>query len=158
MTRYGIDVSRHNGSINWTIAKASGKVDFAILRAGYGKVTSQKDSRFEEYYQQCKAVGIPVGSYWYSYAMTTDEARQEAEVFLKVIAEKQFEYPVYFDLEEQKQLTLGRTKCSEIAKAFLKTDEKNHNQHGRQNVFWNTDRRINPVIVHGYIFQKEKIS
>ena len=42
----GIDVSKHNGNINWQSVKASGKVDFAILRAGYGKSISQKDTKF----------------------------------------------------------------------------------------------------------------
>lgn len=124
MTKYGIDVSRHNEAIDWTKVKASGKADFAVLRAGYGKLLSQKDSRFEEYYAGCRAQGIPVGAYWYSYAMTAAEARQEAEVFLKVIAGKKFEYPVYFDLEEKKQLALGKAKCSAIAEAFLETVEK----------------------------------
>ncbi|MDE6087196.1 MAG: glycoside hydrolase family 25 protein [Oscillospiraceae bacterium] len=124
MTKYGIDVSRHQGSIDWKKVKNSGKVDFAILRAGYGKIISQKDSKFEEYYAQCNANQIPVGAYWYSYAMSESEARQEAEVFLQVIKGKQFAYPVYFDLEEPKQLALGRAKCSAIARAFLETVEQ----------------------------------
>ena len=120
----GIDVSRHQGNIDWAKVKNSGKVDFAILRAGYGKVISQKDSKFEEYYAQCNANQIPVGAYWYSYAMSPEEARQEAEVFLQVIKGKQFAYPVYFDLEEPKQLALGKAKCSAIARAFLETVEQ----------------------------------
>lgn len=124
MIRQGIDVSRHQGNIDWTKVKHSGKVEFAILRAGYGKLISQKDSRFEEYYVQCHANQIPVGAYWYSYAMSEDEARQEAQVFLQVIKGKQFAYPVYFDLEEPKQLALGKQKCSAIAKAFLETVEQ----------------------------------
>ena len=120
----GIDVSRHQGNIDWTKVKNSGKVDFAILRAGYGKVISQKDSKFEEYYAQCNANQIPVGAYWYSYAMNEAEARKEAEVFLQVIKGKQFAYPVYFDLEEPKQLALGKMKCSSIARAFLEIVEQ----------------------------------
>ena len=123
MTKNGIDVSRHQGSIDWTKVKNSGKVNFAILRAGYGKAISQKDSKFEEYYMECQKNDIPVGAYWYSYAMSPEEARQEAEVFLQVIKGKQFAYPVYFDLEEPKQLALGKAKCSAIAKAFLETVE-----------------------------------
>ena len=123
MTKNGIDVSKHQGTIDWKKVKDSGKVDFAILRAGYGKVISQKDSKFEEYYRECQKNDIPVGAYWYSYAMSEVEARQEAEIFLQVIQSKQFAYPVYFDLEEPKQLALGRTKCSAIARAFLETVE-----------------------------------
>ena len=124
MTKYGIDVSRHQGQIDWTKAKTSGKVHFAIIRAGYGKLLSQKDAQFERNYTQCKANDIPVGAYWYSYAVSPAEAREEANVFLHVIAGKQFEYPVYFDLEETKQFALGKVKCSEIAQAFLETVEK----------------------------------
>lgn len=115
----GIDVSAHQGKIDWSKVKT----DFVIIRAGYGKVISQKDEQFEANYSGAKAAGIPVGAYWYSYAMTTDEAREEADVFLKVLAGKQFEYPVYFDIEEQKQLALGKEKVSEIIKAFLEKVE-----------------------------------
>lgn len=124
MTKYGIDVSKHQGDIDWNQVKSSEKIEFAILRAGYGKTASQKDIKFEKNYTQCKVNQIPVGAYWYSYAMSVTEAQQEANIFLQVIAGKQFEYPVYFDLEEPKQLALGKEKCSEIAKAFLEKIEK----------------------------------
>lgn len=116
----GIDVSAHQGKIDWKKVN----VDFAILRAGFGKVISQKDEQFEANYSGAKAAGIPIGAYWYSYAMTPDEARQEADVFLEVIKGKQFEYPVYFDIEEQKQLALGKGTVSAIIKAFLEKVEK----------------------------------
>lgn len=122
--KFGIDVSRHNGAINWNRVKDSGKVDFVILRAGYGKLVSQKDERFEEYYSACKRLGIPVGAFWYSYATSETEAVQEAYTFLKVIKGKQFEYPLYFDIEEKKQFALGAGKCSAMARAFCETLEK----------------------------------
>ena len=103
----GIDVSVHNGNIDWGKVKADG-IDFAILRAGFGKLEKQKDEKFEQNYAGAKAAGIPVGAYWYSYAMTPEEAEQEADVFLSVIKGKQFEMPVYFDLEEKKQFDLGK--------------------------------------------------
>ena len=118
----GIDVSVHNGKIDWQKVKAAG-IDFAVLRAGYGKLAKQKDDRFEENYAGAKAAGIPVGAYWYSYAMDEDEARQEADVFLSVIQGKQFEFPVYFDLEEKKQFDLGKEKVSAIMRAFLERVE-----------------------------------
>ena len=105
----GIDVSVHNGNIDWRKVKNAG-IQFAVLRAGYGRELSQKDTRFEENYRNAKAAGIPVGAYWYSYAMTEDEARLEADVFLSVISGKQFEMPVYFDLEEKKQFDLGKKR------------------------------------------------
>ena len=118
----GIDVSVHNGSIDWQKVKNAG-IQFAILRAGYGRELSQKDARFEENYKNAKAAGIPVGAYWYSYAMSEDEARLEADVFLSVIKGKQFEMPVYFDLEEKKQFDLGKEKVSAIMRAFLERVE-----------------------------------
>ena len=115
----GIDVSAHQGKIDWTKVKT----DFAILRAGYGKEISQKDAQFEANYEGAKAAGIPVGVYWYSYAMTPEEAQKEAEVCLEVIKDKQFEYPIYFDVEEEKQLKLGKEKVSAIILAFLEKVE-----------------------------------
>ena len=115
----GIDVSVHQGSIDWTKVKT----DFAILRAGYGRVITQKDAQFENNYAGAKKAGIPVGVYWYSYAMTPEEARTEADVCLSVLAGKQFEYPIYFDIEEEKQLKLGKEKVSAIILAFLEKVE-----------------------------------
>ena len=118
----GIDVSVHNGNIDWNRVKSAG-IDFAILRAGYGRLASQKDERFEQNYSGAKAAGIPIGAYWYSYAMSEDEARLEADVFLSVIKGKQFEFPVYYDVEEQKQVALGKEKVSAIMRAFLEKVE-----------------------------------
>ena len=67
-TMKGIDVSVHNGDIDWQKAKADG-IEFAIMRAGYGKLASQIDQKFEQNYKNAKAVNLPVGAYWYSYAM-----------------------------------------------------------------------------------------
>ena len=115
----GIDLSCHNGSIDWSKIKT----DFVLLRAGYGKEITQKDDRFEEYYAGAKANGIPVGAYWYSYAMSIEEAIQEADVFLTTIKGKQFEYPVFYDVEESKQFELGKEKLSAIICAFLERVE-----------------------------------
>lgn len=123
MVLRGIDVSKHQGNVNWSHVKADG-VKFAIIRAGYGKEASQKDVQFENNYAGCKSNGVPVGVYWYSYATTPEEARKEAAVCLSVIKGKTFEYPVYFDIEESKVLALGKSACTAIAKAFLETVEK----------------------------------
>ena len=111
----GIDVSEHQGIIQWNKVNA----DFVIIRAGYGKVISQKDKQFEANYTGAKSRSIPFGCYWYSYATTPDEARQEASVFLDVIQGKQFDYPVFYDVEEQKQFNLGKEKLSAIIRAFM---------------------------------------
>ena len=117
---HGIDVSEHQGIIDWDKVKKSG-VDFAILRAGYGKEISQVDKQFERNYSECKRLNIPVGAYWYTYATTADEARQEASVCLRTLTGKSFEYPVAFDIEEKSSLIraskLCEAFCSELEKA-----------------------------------------
>lgn len=120
----GIDVSYCQNEVDWDAAKASGLVDFAILRAGYGRETSQVDTQFERNYAACKRLGIPCGAYWFSYAMSADEAKREAQVFLQTIKGKSFEYPVYMDLELAKQFALGKASCSAIVDAFLSVLEQ----------------------------------
>ena len=58
----GIDVSHHQGTIDWKKVKKAG-VDFAMIRAGYGKTEAQKDAMFEKNYAGCKENGVPVGAY-----------------------------------------------------------------------------------------------
>ena len=120
----GIDVSYCQNEVDWDTAKASGLVDFAILQAGYGRETSQVDTQFERNYAACKRLGIPCGAYWFSYAMSAEEAKREAQVFLQTIKGKSFEYPVYMDLELAKQFALGKAACSAIVDAFLNTLEQ----------------------------------
>lgn len=116
----GIDVSKWQGNVNWSHVKADG-IKFAIVRAGIG---SKEDVQFRNNYAGCKSNGIPIGAYWYSYAMTETEARREATYCLRVISGKTFEFPIYYDMEEKKQFALGKAKCSAIAKAFFDVMEK----------------------------------
>lgn len=111
----GIDVSVWQGDIDFAKVKASG-IGFAIIRAGYGD--GNKDTKFEQNYSRAKAAGLPIGAYWYSYAKSADGARQEAQKCAELLKGKQFEYPIYFDLEEQSQLSQGRDFCSALIKAF----------------------------------------
>ena len=114
----GMDVSYAQGSINWEQVKASKKIEFAILRAGYGRETSQVDTQFERNYAACKRLGIPVGAYWYSYATTAAEAEQEANICLQTIRGKQFEYPVAFDIEEARSLPQADALCTAFCSAL----------------------------------------
>lgn len=97
MERFGLDLSKHNGTLDFNEIKNAGN-EFVILRAGYG--TSTKDPKFEEYYAAAKAVGLKVGAYWYSYALNVSGALKEAAKFLEVAKGKQFEYPVFIDMED----------------------------------------------------------
>lgn len=96
----GIDVSVHQGQIDWKKVKEAG-IDFAILRAGYGKFESQIDQTFDYNAQKALAAGLHVGAYWFSYAMSTEDAKEEAKLCAKVIApyKKKFDFPIYFDYE-----------------------------------------------------------
>jgi len=120
MVTHGIDVSYHQGAIDWSKVKT----DFAILRAGFGRYAYQKDPQFERNYAGAKAAGIPVGAYWYSYAMSVEEAREEAHACMQVLEGKRFEYPVYFDIEEARQSNLDKAVLTAICEAFCDTLEK----------------------------------
>ncbi len=115
----GYDISYCQPRVDWDKVRA----DFVILRAGYGKYSRQKDTMFESDYKEAKKRGIPVGAYWYSYAMSEAEARMEAEACAEVLKGKQFEMPIYYDVEEEKQFKLGKTQVSKIIAAFLEALE-----------------------------------
>ncbi|MBQ8787760.1 MAG: glycoside hydrolase family 25 protein [Oscillospiraceae bacterium] len=120
----GIDVSHHNGIIDWDKVKADG-IEFAILRCGYGrKSIKQIDRQFERNYSECKRIGMPVGVYHYSYAKTAEDARLEADFMLELISGKQFEYPVIFDIEDKGQEAIGKKILTDITVAFCEKIEK----------------------------------
>ena len=123
----GIDVSKHQGTVDWNKVKAAG-VKFAIIRAGLGKSTV--DPQFVRNITECNRLGIPVGVYWFSYAATETEAKAEAAFCLKTIKPYKIEYPVYFDLEydtarylKEKGITLTKTMATAHARAFLSAVE-----------------------------------
>lgn len=112
-----IDVSYCQTGVDYNKVKNSG-IDAVIIRAGFGKETYQKDSEFETHYRNAKKAGLAVGVYWYSYAYSVAEAKQEAKVCLACIKGKTLELPVYFDLEESGQTRLGMSALTNIAIAF----------------------------------------
>lgn len=120
-----IDISKHNTITDFKAVKAAG-IDGVIIRAGYGRVISQKDKTFDGFYTAAKVAGLKVGAYWYSYAASAAEAEIEAAVFAKAIEGKRFELPVYYDIEESKHLALGLKVCSEMIDRFCSHME----QHG----------------------------
>ena len=117
-----IDVSKHNVVTDWAKVKASG-VTGVIIRAGYGRLISQRDKTFEDYYAGAVKAGLNVGAYWYSYAKSPAEAKIEAAVFLEAIKGKKFDLPMYYDIEEQSHVALGKTVCTAMADAFCSTME-----------------------------------
>jgi len=120
----GIDVSTFQGTIDFNKVAKDPFGQFAILRAGYGRYAKQEDPRFKSYYNGAKAAGIPVGIYWYSYAMTPDEARLEANACAQVLGDRKLEYPVAFDMEDPKQMSLTKEQFSAVINAFCDEMEK----------------------------------
>ena len=122
ITRKGIDVSEHNGTINWEKVKASG-VEFVILRCGYGtNMTKQDDKQWLRNVQECERLGIPYGVYIYSYATNTERASSEADHVLRLIKGHKLSYPVYFDMEDQSTensdlASIAQTFCNKIRNA-----------------------------------------
>lgn len=126
MSMKGIDISTYQRNVDFKKLKAAG-VQFVIIRAGYGDVLSypgQKDAMFESHYKGAKDAGLYVGAYWYMYATTTAGAKREAQGFIQTIKGKQFDMPVYLDLEEKSQFNTGRDNCSAMVTAFCSEMEK----------------------------------
>lgn len=95
-----IDVSDYQGTIDWEKVKADG-VEGVIIRCGYGdNIPSQDDSEWKRNADECTRLGIPFGTYLYSYAKTEEESRSEAAHVLRMTAGYKLLYPVYIDLEE----------------------------------------------------------
>lgn len=99
----GIDVSKHNGTIDWKKVKADG-VDFAILRAvvrGYGSEGNLlPDDSFSKNAKEATANGIAIGAYVFSEAITKEEAIEEADLILEMIKPYEVKYPVVIDIED----------------------------------------------------------
>lgn len=121
--RNGMDVSTFQGNIDFNSAKESG-MEFVMLRAGYGRETSQVDTKFHENIQKAKEAGLYCGAYWYSYALTPEQAVLEAEACYETIKDYQFEYPIVFDIEEESQRRLSTATISAIIESFCSTLEE----------------------------------
>lgn len=127
-TAQGIDVSEHNGTVDWQSVKDAG-IDFAILRVGFAGDTSggRLDYYFKRNVSECERLGIPYGVYLYSYARNEDDAQAEARLMLSALKGHSPTLPVYYDLEEQKTNADGSpkwtpfndpSKLASIAKTF----------------------------------------
>ena len=139
----GIDVSEHQGRINWEQVKDH--VDFVMLRAGYGR--NNIDKQFIRNIEECNRLGIPVGIYWFSYAWNTEMARNEARYVLEAIKGYRVDYPISFDLEydtlnyaAKNGVTIGKRLATDMVKAFC--DEINRNGYRAMN-YTNQDFLLN---------------
>ncbi|HBC2028672.1 TPA: SH3 domain-containing protein [Clostridium perfringens] len=123
----GIDVSEHQGRIDWEQVK--GNIDFAILRAGYGR--NNIDKQFIRNIEECNRLGIPVGIYWFSYAWNTEMAKNEARYVLEAIKGYRVDYPISYDLEydtlnyaSKNGVTIGKRLATDMINAFCSTIEQ----------------------------------
>ena len=97
--RKGIDVSEHNGNVDWNAVRNAG-YDFAIIRCGYGSHTI--DKQYDNNIKKCEELGIPYGIYLYSYALNTNGAIGEANFVLELLKRvgKNFKLGVWYDMED----------------------------------------------------------
>lgn len=121
MERKGIDVSKHQGIINWRQVAADG-IQFAIVRVGYGSKqgTPTRDGKFAANIEGALAEGIHVGAYLYSYALDAANAKIEANFTLDEIAPYAglLQYPVFYDIEDVSQKNLGIETISAMCEAY----------------------------------------
>lgn len=124
MSKFGIDVSHHNGDILWD--KVKSQVNFAILKLGNSGDNKKfwLDDKFETYYNECKRVGIPVGVYVYSYTNSVENARLAGQEVVKYLQNKSLNLPVYIDMEDKEIKVEGKDKLTELVIAFNTEIEK----------------------------------
>ena len=100
MSKFVIDVSHHQGTVDWEAVKAAG-VEGAIIRCGYGMDQADQDDRkWKRNADECTRLGIPFGADLYSYADSTAKAQSEAQHAIRLLTGYKLSYPVYYDLEE----------------------------------------------------------
>lgn len=118
---YGIDVSTHNGLINWGLVKQSG-VDFAMVRGGYSTTV---DNRADYNLKECNAAEIGTGMYWFSYALNVADVKREANAAVNLAKKYQLDYPIAFDFEEDSEAyylaQLGYPITNSVYNLFVKT-------------------------------------
>lgn len=124
----GIDISTWQGAPDFEKVKASG-IEFVIIRAGYG--VNHIDAQFKRNASECNRLSIPIGVYWFSYALTSAQAAQEARYCLEAVKPYRLEYPIFFDLEydtvryaQQNGVTINKTLATQMVAAFCGEIEK----------------------------------
>lgn len=124
MKYFGIDISKWQGNFNFKDALNDG-VSFAIIKGGGADDGLYKDSMFEENYSNSKKLNIPVGVYWYSKATNEKDAIAEADYLLdNILANKQFELPIFIDVEHPDMLNLGKIILTAVVDTWCSYLEK----------------------------------
>lgn len=128
MAKTIMDVSRHQGTIDWAKVKASGKIDGVMLRAmgnsAEGKPSKPyTDPQFARNYAECQRLGIPCGVYGYFKAVNRAQADKELAMLHKLLVGKTLQLPVAVDIEDKVQQPLGKAALTDIAAHCLSTVE-----------------------------------
>lgn len=118
----GVDISKWSGEVDFEKLKAAG-IDFVIIRVGS---YTNKDPRFDEYYDKAKAAGLHVGAYFFTYSETVGEAIADAYNVIDWLEGKQFEYPIFFDVEDDPNenyypSTFDEKLITDMSHAFMST-------------------------------------
>ena len=145
-----IDISHHNGDIDFKKVKASG-IDSVIIRTGYGLPSpSQVDKKFKQNYERAREAGMKIGAYHYSYAKSSADAEKEAEAMLSIIGNKKFELPLFYDIEESTHAVMDKKTCGAFVRAFCNKLEENGKWAGvySYDAFFGTN--LEPDIVGRY--------
>ena len=127
----GVDLSKYQKNVDFAAIQSEG-IDYCMLRVGsrgYETGNIQEDEKFQEYITGAEAVGMPVGLYFFSQAVTEEEAIEEANFVISKIGEHKITYPIAFDMEfiendDSRIETLTKTEKSNIALAFLNRIEE----------------------------------
>ncbi len=129
-TKIGLDVSKWQGEINFDKLKEK-NVDFIFIRVGYQAGWNSSyvlDNYFKRNIEEANRVGIPVGVYFYSYATTLKEAKDQAKWVVEKIKPYKIDLPVSFDFEEWPKFSrqnISINDINDIATLFMKTIEDN---------------------------------
>ena len=123
-----MDVSRHQGIIDWAKVKESGKVDGVMIRAMGNSAKGRPsapytDPQFARNYSECKRLGIPCGVYGYFKAVNREQADKELAYFKKLLTGRSFELPVAVDIEDEVQKPLGKAALTDLTAYMLSTVE-----------------------------------
>lgn len=121
MSKTIMDVSRYQGVIDWNAVKASGKISGVMLKTvSTNRKLSKRadglyiDPQFERNYAECKRLGIPVGVYYYTYAVSRTGADAELALLRSALTGKTLDLPVVVDVEDNKIHNLGKQALTDL--------------------------------------------
>jgi len=146
ITHKGIDVSKYNGVVDWSKVAAEG-VEFAFIRAGirgYGSGKLVEDEGFEENVESAIKSGIKVGVYFFSQAVTPEEAVEEAQFVKQLIAPYRIECPIVIDVEKvsDSEARMNKISVEERTKAVIAFCEEIKKDGYQPMIYYNMEMAV----------------